>query len=308
MGKIGVIVNANAGSALGQRFCEDITELFQRHGAQADVRLVTKGARLRKAARDLREEGFDTIVASGGDGTVSAVASELVGTGVRLGVLPLGTLNHFARDLGVPLELDEAIKVVCSGDLKRVDVGAVNGLTFINNSSLGLYPDQVRVREKWRPRLGKWLAMLIASLVVLTRFPLLRVTAEFGGARIKRRCPLVLIGNNAYKLEPRDFIQRERLDCGRLGVYFLRDEGRAGLLRLALHSLVFRLDEDASFENYTVDRILLATGRRRIRVALDGEVSKLRSPLRYNSVPGGLHVIVPKQLSVAGELPPPVER
>ena len=269
---------------------------------------MTKGARLRKVARDLRDAGFDPIVAGGGDGTVSTVASQLVGTGVRLGVLPLGTLNHFARDLGLPLEMEQAIEVICSGEPKSVDVGMVNGLTFINNSSLGLYPDMVRVREKWRSRVGKWPAMIIASLSVLTRFPFLRTTADINGTRIKRRCPLILIGNNEYKLEPRQFTQRERFDCGCLGVYMLRDEGRAGLLRLALHSLVYRLDESASFENYSVKEMLLATRRRYIRVALDGEVSKFRSPLHYNSVPGGLRVLVPKPPPVGEGLALPVER
>jgi len=305
MGKIGVIVNSKAGSASGQELCVKIAEVFERHGVRADVRLVTRGARICKAARDMLEEGFDPIVAGGGDGTVSSVASQLAGTGVRLGVLPLGTLNHFARDLGLPVEIDRAIEVVCSGDSRRVDVGMVNGHTFINNSSLGLYPDIVRVRDKWRARVGKWPAMVIASLIVLTRFPFMRITAQINGIRIKRRCPLVVVGNNEYKLEPRQFTQRERLDSGWLGAYMLRDEGRAGLLRLALHSLVFRLDEAASFEHYRAQEAILTARRRRIRVALDGEVYKLRTPLHYSSVPGGLHVIVPKPPSIDRE--PPVE-
>lgn len=299
---IGVIINSKAGSEIDPGYRERFIEAFARHGARADILVVSSGARLREAARRMREAGFEIIVAGGGDGTVSAVASQLVGSGVRFGVLPLGTLNHFARDLGLPLEIDQAIAVICSGESRPIDVGMVNELTFINNSSLGLYPDQVRVREKWRAIVGKWPALIIASLIVLTRFASLKIIASFDGRSIRRRCPLVVIGNNEYNLEPREFIQRGRLDCGCLGLYFLRDEGRTGLLRLALHSLVYRLDEDASFEHYTTQEVSLAMGRRRVRVALDGEIYKLKTPLHYRSVPGGLHVMVPKPMPDAEEL------
>ncbi|HVF90298.1 MAG TPA: diacylglycerol kinase family protein [Blastocatellia bacterium] len=297
---IGVILNSKAGSEIDPGVGETLAEAFARHGARAEVRFV-EGARIRETAREMRDAGIEVIVAGGGDGTVSAVASQLVGYDTRFGVLPFGTLNHFARDLGLPLELDLAIETICSGDSRQVDVGMVNELTFINNSSLGLYPDQVRAREKWRPRVGKWPALIIASLIVLARFPFLRITADFDGKRIKRRCTLIVIGNNEYKLEPRDFIQRERLDGGQLGVYFLKDEGRAGLIRLALHSLVYRLDEASNFESHSAREIFLKTRRRSIRVALDGEVYKLKTPLRYRSVPGGLSVMVPKPAPVAQE-------
>lgn len=300
MPEIAVILNSKAGTARAAGLREKIAEVFALHGARADVRVVSRGARLRDVARALRDDGLKTIVAGGGDGTVSSVASQLVGYDVRLGVLPLGTLNHFARDLGLPMDLDGAIKVICASNPTRVDVGMVNGLTFINNSSLGLYPDMVRVREKWRRRLGKWVAMVMASLIVLTRFPFLRITADIEGIRIKRRCPLVVVGNNEYKLEPRQFTQREVLDCGCLGVYLLRDEGRAELLRLALHSLVYRLDEAASFEHYRTGEVVLTARRKSIRVALDGEVYRLKTPLHYKSVPRSLCVLVPKRPAAEG--------
>ena len=309
---IGVIINLKAGPKSDPGYREKFVEAFARHGARAEVLVVSSGAKLREAARRMRDAGFDIIVAGGGDGTVSSVASQLVGSGIRFGVVPLGTLNHFARDLGLPLDIDQAIEIICSGESKQIDVGMVNELTFINNSSLGLYPDQVRVRERWRAIVGKWPALIIASLIVMTRFASLNITANFDGRQIRRRCPLVVIGNNEYKLEPRDFVQRERLDCACLGLYFLRDEGRAGLLRLALHSLVYRLDEDASFEHHTTREVSLTMRRRRVRVALDGEVYKLKTPLHYRTVPGGLHVMTPKPTPkteelVAEELPAVVE-
>ncbi len=294
MRKIAAIINSGAGSFPDETLLDRVRAAFGRRGVDARV-LLARGNSLRSLARSLREEGFDVIAAGGGDGTVSSVASELVGSHASLGVLPLGTLNHFARDLGVPLDLESAVSLVCSGASKAVDVGWLNEHTFINNSSLGLYPDQVRMRLRWRKRIGKWLALVLASIAVLSRFRYLRVTAEFNGKRITRRCPMVLISNNEYKFEPGNLTGRERLDKGVMGIYLLRDEGRTGLLRIALHSLVFNLERAISFECDRAKEAVITTRRRRIRVALDGELYKLTTPLVYRSIPGGLRVIAPTE-------------
>lgn len=292
MRRVAALINTAAGSVQDETLCQIIAESFERHGVCAQV-MAVRGTELRETTRALREKGFDVIAAGGGDGTVSAVAGELVGHPVALGVLPLGTLNHFARDLELPTDLDEAIRLICSGEATRVDVGAVNGYTFINNSSLGLYPDQLRVRERWQSRIGKWPALIIASIIVLMRFRSLRITAEFNGKRIRRRCPMVLVSNNPYKFEPGNLTRRERIDQGVLGVYMLREEGRTGLLRIAIHSLVFYLEEAVSFESDIATEVTILTRRRRVRVALDGEVFRLTSPLRYITLPGSLRVIAP---------------
>jgi YegS/Rv2252/BmrU family lipid kinase len=293
MRKIGVIINSTAGSAVDREFADQISAVFDRNGAQARVELAN-GKEVPVIARAMRDEGYNCIVAAGGDGTISAVASQIVGQDVALGVLPLGTLNHFAHDLGIPVDLEEAVSAICSGEVKAVDVGSVNANYFINNSSLGLYADQARLRQVWRPRIGRWLALILASIVTLTRYRFLRVTASFDGKTISRRCPLVLVSNNEYKLEPGNLTGRKRLDGGLLGIYLLRDEGRLGLLRIALHSLWFKLEEAESFENDTAASVIISTRQKRIRVALDGEVWKLAAPLRYLSMPGGLRVMTPK--------------
>jgi diacylglycerol kinase family enzyme len=294
MQKIGVLINVSAGSVSSQEITESIRAAFDRHGARARVEAAS-GYRLLETARAMRDEGYDCIVAGGGDGTISSVASQLVGYRTALGVLPLGTLNHFARDIGMPLDAEEAIAAICTGEIKAVDVGSVNGKIFINNSSLGLYPDQARLRQVWRAKIGRWPALIIASLIVLSRFPSLRVIAEFNGKRIIRRCPMLLVSNNVYKLEPGKLTEREGLDGGVLGIYLLREEGRTGLLRIALHSLVYKLEEAASFENDTATEAVVLTRRRRISVALDGEVYKMNTPLRYTSIPASLRVVVPKK-------------
>src|ERR1044072_3836672 len=149
MKKIGVIINVSAGSATGQDIADAVRASFERHGVQARVE-VAYGSKLLKTANAMRDEGFDCIVAGGGDGTVSTVAGQVVGHRSALGVLPLGTLNHFARAIGMPLDIEEAVAAICSGELRAVDVASVNGKVFINNSSLGLYPEQAWLRHKWR--------------------------------------------------------------------------------------------------------------------------------------------------------------
>jgi YegS/Rv2252/BmrU family lipid kinase len=294
MRKTGVIINVSAGSTARQEIAEAIRKAFDQHGVQVKVE-VADGDKLPELARAMRDQAYDCIVAGGGDGTISTVASQLVGYSTALGVLPLGTLNHFARDLGMPLDIDNAVAEICSGEIRAIDVASVNGKVFLNNSSLGLYPDQARLRQAWRARIGRWPALIFASVVVLTRYPFLRVIAEFNGKRLSRRCPMMLVSNNEYKLEPGKLTERERLDCGVLGIYLLRDEGRTGLLRIALHSLVYRLEDAASFENHRATEIVVKTHRKKVRVALDGEVYKLHTPLRFRSLPASLRVIAPNK-------------
>ena len=292
MKKVGVIINVSAGAAEGERMIDAIKALFERHGAQPLVE-IAPGKRLCDVAHRMRTEQFDVVVAAGGDGTASAVASVLAGSETALGVLPMGTLNHFARDIGIPLDTEEAIAAICSGESRSIDAASVNGKLFINNSSLGLYPDQARLRQKWRGRIGRWPALILASIVVLTRFPFLRIFAKINGRTVSRRCPMMLVSNNRYSLEPGRLAERERMDEGVLGVYLLKDEGRAGLLRIALHSLIYSPEEASSFESDVAREVTVRTRRRRVRVALDGEVFQFVTPLEFKAVPGALRVIAP---------------
>lgn len=300
--KIGIIINATAGSARGEELASEISAIFERNGMQAQIE-IANGKQVAASARTMRDESYDLIVAAGGDGTVSSVAAQIVGCDVTLGVLPLGTLNHFARDLGVPLNIEEAAAAICSGEVRVVDVASVNDRVFINNSSLGLYADQVRLRQVWRKRIGRWPALILASIVTLARFRFLRVTARFNGKSVSRRCPLILISNNEYKLEPGNLTERKQLDGRALGIYLLRDGGRAGLLRITLHSFRHKLEEAASFENDTASEIIITMKQKRIHVALDGELCKLNSPLRYVSIPGSLRVVAPERQEIQNPEP-----
>ena len=190
------------------------------------------------------------IVAGGGDGTVSTVAAALVDTDISLGVLPLGTLNHFAKDLGLPLELDAAVGCIAGGATSRVDVGEVNGRVFVNNSSLGLYPDIVRDREQQQKRFGrgKWHALLRASIAALRRYPFLHVSLTVEGRERAYRTPFVFIGNNDYRMEGLALGERTALDDGLLSLYVAQRPGRLRLVQLALRALLGRLRETRDFD------------------------------------------------------------
>jgi diacylglycerol kinase family enzyme len=246
-------------------------------------------------ARAAAAEGPPLLVAAGGDGTVNAVAAELVGRPTVLGVLPLGTLNHFAKDLGIPTDLERAVRALRDGSVARIDVGEVNGRIFLNNSSLGLYPDIVRQREHQQERLGrgKWHAMAWAFLGALKRYPFMNVRLEADGEVFARRTPFVFIGNNEYRMEALQIGARACLDRGLLSLYVAHRTGRLGLLRLAVRALFGRLSQASDFDSVCAREILVETRRPRVRVATDGEVTIMQSPLRYRVRPGALRVAVP---------------
>lgn len=249
------------------------------------------------AARKAVDDGLDIVVAGGGDGTINAVASVMAGTGVAFGVLPLGTLNHFAKDIGIPLELGEAVKNVAEGRRIQVDLGEVNDKIFLNNSSLGLYVDIVRDRERQQHRLGrgKWPAAAWATLAALRRFPFLNVSLSVDGKQHQRSTPFVFIGNNEYIMEGLSIGERKRLDAGVLSLYVAQRPGRLGLIRFAWRALFGRLAQERDFDVMLADKFDIKTHHQHLHVATDGEVNMLTTPLRYRIRPAALTVIVPHQ-------------
>lgn len=295
-GRAVVLVNATSGQGCPPDFEASLQDKLRQRGVEARVRLMRTGGDLLDAARSALEEGAATVVAAGGDGTVSAVASRLAGSDAVLGVLPMGTLNHFAKDLGIPLELDAALDVLAQGRVARVDVGEVNGRVFINNSSIGIYPDIVLDRERQRRRLGrgKWPALAVASLNVLRRHPSLAIQLEVEGEMQKaRRSPFVFIGNNRYEIAGFDIGNRKSLEEGRLSLYMAHHGGRFGLLWLALQALLGTLRQAEDFDMLEAGEFTIKSARRAIRVAADGEVVLMEPPLHYRIRAGALRVIRP---------------
>ncbi|MCA1815125.1 MAG: hypothetical protein LC746_01725 [Acidobacteria bacterium] len=300
---VAVVLNAKAGAGECERESARLEEFFAGSGVESRVTLARGGEEIGAAARRAaRDDETGIVVAGGGDGTVNAVASQLVGTGKVLGVLPFGTLNHFAKDLGLPLDAEEAARAVVAGRIVRVDVGEVRSQTdesdvhyFLNNSSLGLYPVLVREREKLQQRLGrgKWAAAFWAGVTVLRRYPFVSVRLDADGRELRRRTPFVFVGNNEYQLDAFRVGTRARLDAGLLSLHVTRAISRLGLARLALRALFGRLREDKDFDSLAAREVWIETRHSRLRVATDGEVNIMRPPLRYRVLPGALRVCVP---------------
>ncbi|MBC7455646.1 MAG: sphingosine kinase [Massilia sp.] len=293
--RITVILNGSAGAGHDTQAVNDLRQKFSLHGCQADITLAGSGEDIIAAAHKALADGAAVVVAGGGDGTINAVASVLAGSAAGFGGLPLRALNHFAKDLGIPLELGEAVRTVAEGRRIRVDVGAVNEKIFLNNSSLGLYPDIVREREKQQRRLGrgKWPAAAWATIAALRRFPFLSVRVRVDGVQHARRTPFVFIGNNEYIMQGLSIGARARLDAGTLSLYVAQRPGRLGLLRFAWRAVCGRLAQERDFDVMLSDRLDIETRHRHLRVATDGEVSNMATPLRYRILPAALTVIVP---------------
>lgn len=292
-----VIINATSGAGDRDEVRARITDFFKSRNAAARILLARDGAEIEALARRAVEENCCPIIAGGGDGTINAVASHLVGTDRTLGVLPLGTLNHFAKDMHVPLEVEEAARVCIEGRVARVDVGEVNGRIFLNNSSLGLYPSIVREREKLQHRLGhgKWRAFFWASLTILRRYPFLNVRLSTDEKELRRRSPFIFIGNNEYEMENFNIGSRSCIDKGQLSLYIAQRTGRLGLVRLAFRALFGGLRNERDFDALCTKEIWIETRRPRLRVATDGEVTIMATPLHYRVRPGALRVLVPEE-------------
>lgn len=294
-GEIAIILNANAGGADKQAVHQFLKDTFSAHGIKTHITLAKSGAEVAQVAERAAQSTRQIVVAGGGDGTINTVAAALVGTEKTLGILPLGTLNHLAKDLRIPLELDAAVRAIISGRTVSIDVGEVNGRIFLNNSSLGLYPKIVRHRKRRQRRgYGKWTAFLWAALKVFRRYPFLHVRLDVAGKEFSCRTPFVFIGNNEYEMDSLNMGGRSCLDRGQLSLYVTHEIGRLGLLLLALRALFGRLHTAKDFVAMCTTEVWVKTRHQRVTVSLDGEVAAMETPLHYRMRPGVLRVLVPE--------------
>ncbi len=214
---ISLILNQRAGGLETSPPVNELIATLERYGLRPEPILIEKGSDPGDAARDALGRGAKTLVVAGGDGTISAVASTLLDSEAVLGVLPMGTLNHFAKDLQIPLHIEDAARVLANGAVAKIDVGEVNGRAFINNSSIGVYPQMVAWRKEYR-RLGstKWTALVWAALAALRSMPFLRLRLTAADTNVTMLTPMIFVGNNEYEIEGFNAGMRRRVDAGRL--------------------------------------------------------------------------------------------
>jgi len=293
---VSVLLNRDGGAlAADPKLADRVAEALRSAGVDAEVELLS-GGDCAVRCRAIAERKDPLLIVGGGDGTISAAASALAGTDTLLGILPLGTLNHFARDLGIPGDLDEAAKLIAGGKDRRVDIGEMNDRLFINNSAIGLYPLMVIDRDLQRKRLGrsKRLAMIVASLRTLVRFNHHRLTLTVNEERTGRvDTPLLFVGNNDYRVDIGAPGKRERIDRGELCVLVLRKKTRRSLIAASIRAFFGRSRADDMVRLEGVERLRVSIPRPQLAVSLDGEVVRAEPPLDYRIRKRALRVIAP---------------
>lgn len=296
--RVAIVFNARAGSLLGQTgadIARSVERRFAEAGFEADLHLV-EGGQIPLAAERAVDGGAAAVIVGGGDGTILSVASRLIDTEVALGVLPLGTANLLARDLDIPLTLDDAVEALLTAGRRRIDVAEVNGEPFLNNAVLGLYAKLARERERSRGRMTVWSwARLIARAVrMMVRYPRLRMSIDFGAGPKAVKATTLTVSNNLYDGGFRAPFKRSRLDQDVLGVYIARHKSVWSLLRFGAEILTGDWVRDRDLESAVVEALTVDAKPRRLRITMDGELRLMTTPLVFRIRPTALTVLVPR--------------
>lgn len=279
-----VVYNPHSGTSLPT---DKLRDRFDQAGIEV-IATIKIADDLSKKLAPYMERRDIIIAAYGGDGTHSSVASLLMETDVTFAPLPGGTLNHFTKDLGIPQDLDEALAGLRKAKSRHVDVACVNDRAILNNSSIGLYPSALQMRDEMsRKSIGKWPAAVIASFKAFWRYHSYTVTIDGDTFRT----PFVFVGNNDYQLENNLIGQRTKLHQGTLSVYAVASTGRLHLLVIFLRALLGRLESTDEIKIWKTDQLVIHADRKVIRISRDGEHEKITPPLKYKICPRALRII-----------------
>jgi diacylglycerol kinase family enzyme len=297
---IAVILNPHSGFVKAHGI-DAVRAMIDEAVPSAQIHILQLHDDLAALCKSFVASGAECIAAAGGDGTVGSVAAQLVGTETPLGVIPGGTLNHFARDVGVGRHVSSALQVLGGGYSLPVDVASVNGHIFLNNSSIGLYPQMVAVRERYERRMSKSRAMMHAALLVARHAKEISVDLSSGDDTLHIRTRLLFVGNNQYELNLLSLGQRQRLDAGELWCIVLDSSQRFRLIPNLFAFLRGRHPHERFFQAERATRLVVRPKQRprQVEVSADGEVLSLSVPLEYRVLPQALKVVVPE--------PPPRE-
>ncbi len=285
-----VIVNRSGGTAskAGDDLADQLRKAFANAGREIDLELV-EGRDVAGAVG--RHNAAPRVAVGGGDGTLAGAADILTRSGAELAVLPLGTRNHFARQLGVPIDLADAAQLAASGTATAVDTGQAGERAFINNASLGAYVDLVREREK--SSLPKGVASVVAGWRVLRRLRPQTFDLTIDRKRESVRTAMLFIGNNRYEIPEGKPGERRALDDGLLSVFALAPLTRVAIIRAALRVVLGRPDMRRDFALERTAREVTIEGKGEIGIALDGERVSMPLPLTLTVRPRALRVVAP---------------
>lgn len=287
-----VLINRSGGTAasLGYSLASAVEAAFAATGREIALELLDGGEIADAAAR---HAGAPLVVVGGGDGTIGAAASALARTPSALAVLPLGTRNHFARQLGLPLDLPCAARIAVSGQRRRIDLGAAGDRLFINNASFGIYTRFVRMRDRGKG--PKWLSTIPATLHALRRMRAQHFTLRIDGRERDIVTPLLFVGNNEYSIAPGRLGERESLEDGQLSICAVSAQNPLHLLGFAARALVGLARPEQDFEEYDTPATIVIEGSGYIEGAFDGELALMSLPLTLRSLPAALGVVTPRE-------------
>ena len=294
---IEVILNARSGSQQAHDSREILEKVFSESGRTFGIS-VASGDEIGRVAQAKAESECEVLVAGGGDGTICGVAEAARKCGKTLGVLPLGTFNYFARNLGIPLDLEGAARVILEGESVRASVLDLDGRLILNNSSIGIHPAVLLQRRKLYRRWGRnqLNAYLSVLMTVFRPPPRMRVRLDSDEGNVVRETPLVMICSNAFQMETFALAGKECLAEGKFALYVARMAGRATIFRLGLRAVLSCLRPEIDYEVICTSDVTIETLRhRRFRAAVDGELEWLESPLRFRVAPQRLCVLAPRE-------------
>jgi diacylglycerol kinase family enzyme len=290
-----LIINRRSGKQDAESRVDRIRRLFAQHGATLEVLEFGKENSLAEVTRKALQTEDATIVVAGGDGTVCGVSELVVGTGRKMGIIPSGTFNYFARSLDIPEDIDAAVQVILSGETELTKVARINDRVFLNNASLGAYPAILQTREgiyhRWgRSRVAAYWSV-IKALATL-RAPM-RLTVTVDGTKHRYRTPLIFAVNNAFQLEQMGLGGADCIAAGEMVLLVAPDTDRWGMLKLALALAVGMARKKVDYELHCGKDIRIEMARKRRHVARDGELDKMRGPFRLTLSQEKLDVLVP---------------
>lgn len=277
-----LVYNPKSGSAPSKR---ELTKKCTTAGIEVEVFIPIGNGFERKLKRHVESGKYIAVV--GGDGTISAVAGQVANTKATLIPLPGGTLNHFTKDLGIPQDIDEALAKLAQIKPRTIDIAQVNDTYFINNSSIGIYPETLRDREETQSILGKWPAAVLASFRAMVKLRAYTITIDSKTVTT----PFVFVGNNRYSIHPLGGTERSSLDEGLLTVFVAKTQSRVKLIAIAVLALIGKTKQLPDFDIFHPKSLTIQTKRAQISVSHNGEVSKLSCPLTYKICPKALRVL-----------------
>jgi diacylglycerol kinase family enzyme len=276
-----------------------VESIFREKGHEIDSNIVQPGA-LDLELKAAVAKAPDGIIIAGGDGTVSAAVRHLGGTAIALGIVPMGTFNLAARDLGVPLGIEEACRFLAQARKIKVDVLDVAGHACLCTTILGFYPEFAKTFER-RDHGGHWWKKAILCITSLprtfkeARSLRLKWKSDSGEGQARTKFSAFVPGR--YKAAAGIVPLRTDFLSGTMTAYVGRQRHAGAAMRGMFDYIFGRQEMNEELTIFKTGRLeLRATGRRHAMVMIDGEILRMKFPLIMTILPAHLNVLATEEI------------